>query len=82
MRRTRAVARAVRLIAIIRRLEAGERLLASELAKEYGCSQRSVERDFRDLQKHLSLPLVQECWHWRLETSARRPAVAYTREEG
>jgi len=66
------IARAIRLLAIIRRLEAGERLKASELAKEYGCSQRSIERDFRDLQKHLGLPLVHEGWHWRLSARGQR----------
>jgi len=69
---TRGVARAVRLVAIIRRLEAGERLLASKLAKEYGCSQRAIERDFRDLEgEPIGLRLVQEGWHWRLDDERR-----------
>ena len=48
-----AIPRAVRLVAMIRRLEAGEMLYASDLADEYGCSQRAIERDFKALARAL-----------------------------
>ena len=62
-----AIARAVRLVAMIRRLEAGEVLYASDLADEYGCSQRAVERDLRALARApFRLPLECLGWGWRL----------------
>jgi len=63
-----AIPRAVRLVAMIRRLEAGEMLYASDLADEYGCSQRAVERDFRALARApFRLPLERVGWGWRLK---------------
>ena len=62
-----AIPRAVRLVAMIRRLEAGEVLYASDLAGEYGCSQRAVERDLRALARvPFRLPLERVRWGWRL----------------
>jgi len=63
-----AIPRAVRLVAMIRRLEAGEVLYASDLAGEYGCSQRAVERDFKALARApFCLPLERVGWGWRLK---------------
>ena len=62
-----AIPRAVRLVHIIERLRAGETLYASDLADEYGCSQRAVERDFRALARApLRLPLERVGWGWKL----------------
>ena len=62
-----AIPRAVRLVAMIRRLEAGEVLYASVLAGEYGCSQRAIERDIKALARApLCLPLERVRWGWRL----------------
>jgi len=52
---------------MIRRLEAGEMLYASDLAEEYGCSQRAIERDIKALARApLCLPLERLGWGWRL----------------
>jgi len=64
-----AIGRALRLVHILERLRAGEALLSSDLAREYGCSQRSIERDFRALaQAPFGLPLTQDdlTWAWSL----------------
>ena len=62
-----AIPRAVRLIHMIRRLEAGEMLYASDLAEEYGCSQRAIERDIKALARApFRLPLERLGWGWRL----------------
>ena len=62
-----AIPRAVRLVAMIRRLEAGEVLYASDLAGEYGCSQRAVERDIKALARvPFRLPLERSGWGWTL----------------
>jgi len=67
-----AIPRAVRLVAMIRRLEAGEVLYASDLADEYGCSQRAVERDLRALAgAPFRLRLERVGWGWRLAGRAR-----------
>ena len=63
-----AIPRALRLVAMLRRLEAGEMLYASDLADEYGCSQRAVERDFKALARApFCLPLERVGWGWRLK---------------
>ena len=62
-----AIPRAVRLVAMIRRLEAGEMLYASDLADEYGCSQRAIERDLRALARvPFRLLLERSGWGWTL----------------
>jgi len=69
-----AISRAVRLVHIMERLRHGEALLASELAREYGCSQRSIERDFRALARApFHLPLAQDdlTWAWQLVQAER-----------
>jgi predicted DNA-binding transcriptional regulator YafY len=63
-----ATPRAVRLVDLLRRLERGDLIVASDLANEHGCSQRTVERDLRALARRpFGLRIEREGWSWYLE---------------
>ncbi len=70
----RAIVRAVRLMRLVELLEARP-WRSSELARELGVSQRTINRDLLDLQSEpLRKPLVCDGWEWfmwRPEMDAR-----------
>lgn len=62
-----AIPRAVRLVRLIQMFESGESYRAADLAEIFGCSQRMIERDLRDLRRRFGMRIERgDTWDWAL----------------
>jgi hypothetical protein len=68
------VARAIRLVELMKLFYAGGRYTTRDLAQRFECSTDTILRDIDALDVELHLPLLRVGWEWELyEINDRRP---------
>lgn len=66
-----AIPRAVRLVRLIQMFESGGSYRAADLGEVFGCSQRMIERNLRDLRRRFGMRIErQDTWEWSLVSPA------------